>query len=106
MPKSVKRRIAETQVKLRKRQREKHEAEMRRAGLARNKELKKAKEATERAKSLEASRLASEKKARAIAKLSAEKKAKQFKRIKKARKFIKTTMKSFRSLQKTTRKRR
>lgn len=94
----MRRSIAKAQIKARKRKDKKHEAEMKEAALARNKALKEAKQAADKATALEAKRKAEEKKLSAEARLrSARGKSKK----KKARGFIAETKGSFKKLQKT-----
>jgi len=86
---SIKRIIAKQRIKARKRQAEKHEKEMREYGLARNKALREAEVAAERASALEAKRKAEEKRAKALAPLEAEKRKAREQRKKQAKKTLK-----------------
>jgi len=97
---TIKRRIAKVKIKIRKHKAEKHQREMKRLGIARNKALKEAEMASEKATAHEARRKAEEKRARALAPLEKEKRLAQEKRKKEAKKAIKSTVKALKPLYK------
>ena len=94
---SIKRKLAESKVKARRRQASKHEKEMKKLGLQRNKTLKEAKVAAERAEAYEKKRKAEEEKARVLAPITKARREAAMRRKAKAQKLAQGTQKALKA---------
>lgn len=97
---TVKRRVAKLRIGQRHKKQAAHEKEMTRLGLQRNKMLKEAAEAADKAEALEKKRQAEEKRAKALAPLKAAQVRARKRRAATAKKQIKSTIASFKPIYK------